>query len=257
VHGPGGDHILRLDRNGVIAADFSLGFGNPVKFEGPLVGMPLAGLCDNDGFLAEAPAGGVERQRFAVRLCAQKSGTLAILRDVTAQRDLVQKLAHAATLDALTGLPNRQAFLHALERSCASGHAGFVAIFDIDQLNLINDRHGDATGDAVLRAFAADASELVRADDSLSRISGGSFAVILPTEDIARAEKIASRLIAKFGSAARAMGDAIVLATASAGIAPWRDNAAETIRDAESALRIAKARDYDRFEVAGSARRRA
>jgi diguanylate cyclase (GGDEF)-like protein len=166
-------------------------------------------------------------------------------------------LAQAATLDALTGLPNRQAFLHAVDIACSSGDAGFVALFDIDGLDAINDRHGDATGDAVLRAFAAEAADLVRAGDSLSRISGSTFAVILPTDDIARAEKVAARLIAKFGGAARAMGNAIVLATASAGIAPWRDSAAETIRDAEGALLIAKSRDHDRFEMAGAARRRA
>ncbi len=254
VNGPGGDHILHADHAGRISADLGAAFGNPIEFGPELVGRQLAEVCNDEGFLVEPAGGYASGRKFSVRSVPQASGNLVILREMTINQQI---LGQPSFVDALTGLPNRQAFLRALDASCASDQTGYVAVFAIDHLRAINDSHGDATGDAMLRTFAADAAELVRADDSLARISGGAFAVILPTADLARAEKIASRLVAKFDGSARKVGDAIVRASASAGVAPWRDNAAGTIRDAESALLIAKARDHDRYEVAGSARRRA
>ena len=252
VNGPGGDHILRADHTGRISADLGATLGNPVKFSPKLVGRQLADVCDDEGFLVQPADDSASARKFLVRSVPQASGNLVILREMTMNQKILSQRSY---VDALTGLPNRQAFLQILDALCASNQGGFVAVFAFDQLREINDRHGDATGDALLRAFAAEAGELVRADDSLARISGGAFAVILPAADLARAEKIASRLVAKFDGSARTVGDAIVRISASAGVTPWRDTAADTIRDAESALSIAKARDHDRYEIAGPARR--
>ncbi|WP_420383840.1 GGDEF domain-containing protein [Novosphingobium sp.] len=250
VHGPGGDHILRIDDNGLVSADLSASFGNPLRIKRPLVGLPFAALCNSDGYLVEPATDCEDAQTFAVRMSPQKRGNLAILRDVTSQQKMVQRLGHAATLDALTGLPNRQSFLHALETVCTSGQGGFVVLFDIDKLKAINERHGEAVGDAVLRAFVSDATELVRGGDNLSRIGDGSFAAILSTADCLAAEMIASRLISRFSGTTRTFENAIVRASASAGIAPVSELVTDTIRDAEHALIAAKARENDRFEMA-------
>lgn len=250
VHGPGGDHILRIDDEGVIAADFGAVFGNPLEMTQSLVGLPFAAVCNSDGYLVGPQNDFGDAQTFAVRLASQKNGNLAILRNVTAQKNLDQRLRQTVALDPLTGLPNRQTFLRAIEIACASGTGGFVVLFDIDNLKAINTRHGEAAGDAVLRAFVSDATELVRNGDSLSRMNSGSFAVILPLADCSAAEMIASRLISRFDGTTRTIGDAIVRATVSAGIAPLGQLASETMCDAEFVLNVAKGRENARFEVA-------
>jgi diguanylate cyclase (GGDEF)-like protein len=262
--GQGADHVLQVGATGLITADLGAHYDSAAELDLPLVGSRLADQCDSQGRLVERLEGDAIGRRFSVRLVQHGDGALAFLRDVTAQVQLEQRLGQVAQVDSLTGLPNRQAFLISLDECCArtpgpgmpgdTAH-GCIALFDIDHLKAINDRHGEAAGDAVLRAFVADADALVRAGDSLSRIGGGSFAVILPGADSAQAEKVAQRLIAQFGGTARAIGDSIVRVTASAGIALWQDRAAQTMRLAERALVTAKARGHNRVEVAGAVRR--
>jgi diguanylate cyclase (GGDEF)-like protein len=260
----GADHVLQVGATGRITADLGAHYDSAAALDLPLVGSRLADQCDSQGLLVERLDGEAIGRRFAVRLVQHGDGALAFLRDVTAQKQLEQRLGQVAQVDSLTGLPNRQAFLHSLDECCArtpdpatpgDTTNGCIALFDIDHLKAINDRHGEAAGDAVLRAFVADADALVRAGDSLSRIGGGSFAVILPGADSVQAEKVAQRLIAQFGGTARAIGDSIVRVTASAGVAVWQDRAAQTMRQAERALVTAKARGHNRVEVAGAVRR--
>jgi diguanylate cyclase (GGDEF)-like protein len=277
-----GERVLRVDRAGRIAADLGGDpAGLPIDPSRALVGHALAGLFDPvmrdilGGVIAAAAEGiggsvdlavppftpgegdssGGAARWIALRLVPVSDGMLALMRDVTDRRQLEQRLGQVALVDPLTGLANRQAFVRTLERHCAGGGMGCIALFDIDHLKRINDRHGQAVGDAVLRAFALDAAAHVRASDSLARISGETFAVILPGADVGQAERVAARIVTRFGGAGRTAGDAIVRATVSAGIALWRETPAETIRQAERALLEAKARGRDRVEVADPARR--
>jgi len=89
----------------------------------------------------------------------------------------------AATHDGLTGLPNRGLFLDRLEQSLRRAsrreEAFALAVADIDRFKGINDRFGHSAGDAVLQAVAGRLSQCVREADTVSRLGGDEFGVIL------------------------------------------------------------------------------
>lgn len=106
------------------------------------------------------------------------------MRDVTERVGEAERLAHAATHDPLTDLPNRTLFLDRLGlalRHAARRHESLaVAIFDIDRFRDVNNHFGHLAGDAVLQAVARRSASCVREADTVARIGGDELAVILP-----------------------------------------------------------------------------
>lgn len=273
----GSDHALRLDTAGTIVADCDMRLatiGDPPQ---RLTGCALVDLFDPSAQaevadrIAAAVAGrcaaldcapmafGLLPLRWAnLRLVPIPArgggGVLALLRDVSAAVELAAACDTALLIDPLTGLGNRQAFLQALENCCAGAETGCIVLLAIDHLAAINHRHGSIAGDTVLCALAREALAHVRIGDAVMRIGGQHFGVILPAADPRGASQVAARIVAAFGGSARAVGDCIVRATVSAGVAPWHATAAETLRHAERALLAAQARGRDRVEVAAMVR---
>jgi two-component system, cell cycle response regulator len=103
-----------------------------------------------------------------------------------------------ALTDELTGLYNRRyLFAHLdelIERAQADGLGAAVLLFDIDHFKRVNDAHGHAAGDDVLREIAACAMKSVRSVDLVARIGGEEFAVVMPETELAAAAAIAERL---------------------------------------------------------------
>jgi diguanylate cyclase (GGDEF)-like protein len=133
------------------------------------------------------------------------------------------ELADASRRDPLTGLPNRRAFEEDLAREAAraarAGAAVAVVVLDVDRFKAVNDAHGHAAGDAVLRAVAARAAGAIRAGDLLARVGGEEFALLLPGADLARAAEAAERIRAALAAApVEAEGRALSV-TASFGCA--------------------------------------
>jgi diguanylate cyclase (GGDEF)-like protein/putative nucleotidyltransferase with HDIG domain len=112
-------------------------------------------------------------------------------------RDYREKLEQASR-DALTGLYNRRFFLEELQkevqRSDRYGSVASLVIFDVDDFKHINDRYGHAVGDAVLHEIARLADGLLRPTDSLARIGGEEFALLLPETQQLDALLMAERL---------------------------------------------------------------
>ncbi|WP_380165214.1 putative bifunctional diguanylate cyclase/phosphodiesterase [Jannaschia sp. R86511] len=108
---------------------------------------------------------------------------LCTFRDVTRERRDEQRLLHAATHDALTGLPNRvllrDRIEHALQRTQRDGGAVTIAFLDLDGFKTLNDTRGHRFGDEVLRVVADRLSGSVREQDTVARLGGDEFVLVL------------------------------------------------------------------------------
>ena len=127
-----------------------------------------------------------------------------VLRDVTTRRDASLDLLQAASLDHLTGILNRRSFYEAAElelvrwKRCPRPLS--LIMFDVGQIKGINDDHGHAAGDQVLKHLAAMLTATFRECDIVARIGGEEFAVLLPSVTLADAHSLASRLLAAVAS---------------------------------------------------------
>ena len=176
-------------------------------------------------------------------------GVLGIMRSIEDRRALENRLFVAAMTDPLTGLTNRSAFTRMLAHLVETGAPGHLALFDLDHFRTINLRHGHSGGDRVLVAFARLLRTLLRADDILSRIDGGTFGVLLPEASQREANAACGRVIEAMGEmGATAVGGHRF--SASAGVAPFVRSADRTLREAELALLAAKAHGRARVENA-------
>jgi diguanylate cyclase (GGDEF)-like protein len=114
------------------------------------------------------------------------------------EANLRDHLYSAATRDALTKIPNRRVFEEQLDRSTAYAKRHkqplSVVMFDIDHFKRINDEHGHLTGDDVLRQVAALLASAIRAEDTLARLGGEEFGLIVDGNDLAQAVSTAERL---------------------------------------------------------------
>jgi diguanylate cyclase (GGDEF)-like protein len=171
-------------------------------------------------------------------------------------------LAHRATHDPLTGLPNRRAFVerveHALElerRSRDARAIGHVAVLfvDVDDFKLVNDSLGHGAGDRLLEAVARRLSSVLRPQDVIARFGGDEFTVLIA--DVAgetEALAVAERLAAALGPAIDLDGEPRFV-TASVGLAVagthHRDGADQLMQDADAAMYRAKENGKARCEA--------
>ena len=111
---------------------------------------------------------------------------LALGQDVNARMEAEEQLKQAAVLDALTGLPNRNALAarleHALLRVNRAGDRLALLFIDLDRFKKVNDTLGHAAGDEVLRQAAARIRACVREVDTVARLGGDEFVVLLETD---------------------------------------------------------------------------
>ncbi len=175
------------------------------------------------------------------------AGVYALTHDMTRMKEAEQKLIQLARVDTLTGIANRRMFVEALhlaiERARRGGGAMALAYLDIDHFKKTNDTHGHAVGDEVLKEFARRLVANVRATDTVARLSGDEFVIIL--EEL-RGEQEAPAVAAKLVEAIRApfeAGGAVLAVTASVGVALFHGDGqthAELLANADSALYAAK-----------------
>ena len=162
------------------------------------------------------------------------------------------RLALSASVDGLTGLWNRsridQLFAEEIARAQRYGTPFSVILLDIDHFKHVNDHHGHAVGDSVLRQFAALLRDNVRSVDKVGRLGGEEFLVILPEIDAQQAQTAALTLQARIR---QFDFDTVLRKTASFGITQFRgDESPQHMLDrADRALYKAKAGGRDRIEV--------
>jgi diguanylate cyclase (GGDEF)-like protein/PAS domain S-box-containing protein len=154
-------------------------------------------------------------------------GVNAMVQDVTAAKREQRRLIHLSQIDGMTGLMNRGGFHARLENAIvrARDQKSLLAVFylDIDRFKQVNDTHGHAVGDALIRAFAARIGSKVRASDVVARIGGDEFTLFIEgarDEDYIR--RIADKLVAALGRPFELDGKAITVSVgASIGVSLW------------------------------------
>jgi diguanylate cyclase (GGDEF)-like protein/PAS domain S-box-containing protein len=119
----------------------------------------------------------------------QLDGFRALVFDITAQKELELRLDNEATRDALTGLPNRRHLLReaplALARADRQEHHVALLFMDLNGFKAINDTHGHEAGDALLCQVGLRLSQAVRQTDTVARLAGDEFVVLLePVRDV-------------------------------------------------------------------------
>jgi diguanylate cyclase (GGDEF)-like protein/PAS domain S-box-containing protein len=182
---------------------------------------------------------------------------VAYVRDASERARLIEGLRIAATTDALTGIANRrlieQALMQELARGARYGHATAVLMIDIDHFKRVNDTHGHAVGDAVLRGLAGEVQACLRGNDVVGRWGGEELLVVLPEADRGAATQCAERIRARIAGWSHPLAvDAAVHVTVSVGVAIAASGCTSpeaVVAAADAAMYAAKRAGRDRVEV--------
>jgi diguanylate cyclase (GGDEF)-like protein len=164
------------------------------------------------------------------------------------QARLARRHRHEAITDSLTGLLNRRALFEIHGDKLVAPHTA-VIVFDLDQFKTINDRFGHAVGDEVLIRFAGTMRQFARATDTVVRLGGEEFAIVLPRATPEMARLLAEGIRTLFASELIATGRGEFRCTVSAGVAmagPGRPSFEEVLRRADDALYLAKRQGRNR-----------
>jgi diguanylate cyclase (GGDEF)-like protein/PAS domain S-box-containing protein len=190
------------------------------------------------------------------------SGVAVVARDVTHARRLARQLSHQATHDALTGLVNRDEFERRLARALASASgaqdAHAVCFLDLDGFKRVNDACGHLAGDELLRQLSDLMRERMRSRDTLARVGGDEFALLLEHCRLPRARRIADGLRRAIGDYRFTFGAETYAVGASIGIVPVRVGIArpvDVLRAADAACYLAKRSGGNRIQVSVLRRR--
>ena len=183
-------------------------------------------------------------------------GVVVNYRDITSRKTLEEELRHQAFHDSLTGLANRALFIdrleHALSLSLRGPRPLAVLFIDLDDFKTINDSLGHGEGDAILVSVAERLRGALRTSDTLARMGGDEFAVLvedpsMAVEPTAVADRVMSVLQAPF-----AQGGKELFVHASIGVAVVTargQTSEELLRNADVSMYMAKRKGKNRIEV--------
>jgi diguanylate cyclase (GGDEF)-like protein/PAS domain S-box-containing protein len=180
------------------------------------------------------------------------------LTDVTEFKTAEERLLHDAVHDNLTGLPNRELFLDRLEAVLSFAKADTtirptVMVIDLDRFKQVNDSVGMAVGDSILLTLARRIGRLIKPQDTLARLSGDQFGLILLSERESARITAFSETVRRTMRAPITFRDREIFLTGSIGLTlgettePQR--AEEVLEDAELAMYHAKRGGGDRIDV--------
>jgi len=207
-------------------------------------------------------AAGSGPDRFAawIETTTSTALTLIVILRVRAQADRLKKaLAEQASTDPLTGLGNRRAFDEALEREISRQRRtraplSLLAV-DVDHFKKINDTWGHAAGDDTLIALGDLLPRLVRASDTVSRVGGEEFGVLLPDCPAPQARARADALRAQVWAVSRDWTHPVTVSVGVATVPDSADALDDLVVAADMALYAAKEGGRDRVRVAPSRHR--
>jgi diguanylate cyclase (GGDEF)-like protein len=175
----------------------------------------------------------VRRYRYLLEIFQWRR---ALARDLADKEDAHRRSEHQATHDVLTGLPNRAHFVRLADRAieAAQKQGSWVAVMfiDLDGFKPINDTHGHAVGDEVLKILAQRMRNCLKGSDTIGRLGGDEFGAVvaLPAGAFESAEKVAGKMLGAL-SQPIALGALRLVITASFGVSlfPCHGTVAQTL----------------------------
>jgi diguanylate cyclase (GGDEF)-like protein/PAS domain S-box-containing protein len=184
------------------------------------------------------------------------TGFVAIASDITERKQLMTYLNHMASHDQLTGLPGRtllrERIADAIEKAILHGRKVAVFVVDLDQFKRLNDSLGHRAGDQVLVGMAERVRSALRRSDTLGRLGGDEFIVVMPhIAQLSDVERCAKRLVDRISSTAQ-IGEMEVSMTASVGVCVYPDFAEDVdslLERADAATYAAKANGRNQFQL--------
>ncbi len=183
------------------------------------------------------------------------TGVVVNYRDVTARKALEDELKRQAFHDSLTGLANRALFAdrleHAISRARRFPEPLAVVFVDLDDFKTVNDSLGHAEGDQLLVAVAGRLDRAVRAGDTIARMGGDEFAILVEDSTDGDAPmEVARRVLATLDAPFEHAGkELFVRASVGIAISAVGDTADEVLRNADVAMYTAKSNGKNRIEV--------
>ncbi len=190
----------------------------------------------------------IELSAAPIRLeTGECTGAVVLLHDVTEMRGLARQMSYQATHDALTGLVNRAEFERRLGESVDMAHRGdgvhVLCYLDLDRFKTINDTSGHLAGDAMLREIAKILRDAVRDSDTVARVGGDEFGMLLAGCPLEKARQIADDVCRAVNDFRFVWKDRIFSVGVSIGlveIARDSGNIEEVLAAADSACYVAK-----------------
>lgn len=187
-----------------------------------------------------------------------RNAALSIFEDIRPRKQLEAELRSLAATDPLTGMPNRRQFFTRLEEALSRLKRGVdnlvaVMMIDLDHFKQVNDKHGHAVGDSVLRHVTGLLRAELRKVDLAGRIGGEEFAVLMPEADRAEAAIFAERLRRRIAESPLIIAGQALITTISIGIAEMDiadQRADDSLLRADKAMYLAKVRGRNRVEIA-------
>lgn len=202
--------------------------------------------------LAALPASGQQWYEVQIRRLTDHAGktygALAVMRCIAERKSLEERLFAARYTDPLTRLTNRIAFVSMLDHMIESDGRGSLALFDIDHFMTLNMHHGQSAGDELLCAFADLLRSMTRREDIISRIDGERFGVLIPWLNTAEAAALCQPVVDALMAVNRPLPGWQFPVSISVGVAPIGPSTDITVRRAEIALFMAKAKGRSRVE---------
>ncbi|HZQ92021.1 MAG TPA: diguanylate cyclase [Terriglobales bacterium] len=168
-------------------------------------------------------------------------------------RALYERERHSSRVDALTRIPNRRAFLEALDtekvRARRYGLPLTLAYIDLDHFKEVNDRLGHAAGDELLMAIARGMQENLRRADLVGRLGGDEFAALLPETAAEAATAVLDKLQAVLNNTMQDRRLPVTFSMGAVAFHPPPDSTEEMLQRADEAMYAAKAGGRDRLIV--------
>ena len=184
------------------------------------------------------------------------AGLILIAYDITERKRTEDYVAHVAHHDALTGVPTRNLFHDRLKQSMARAnrnrHKSAILMIDLDHFKKINDRLGHHAGDELLVEVAKRLKASVRASDTVARMGGDEFVVLLDeVGSTVDAELVAAKLLELLQTPLDVDGE-VIIPSASVGICLYPDDGANSdalLKNADAAMYQAKQRGRNNFHT--------